>query len=165
MPRLRTASSLLGKGSLTGRVSVCCDRCSGRSASCGRARPGCGGGWSCRPSCHSLDCGGQCLGRGQGKTPTVLAVAELLRSEFRSDEIFCLSRGYGGEFIGPVEVIPALHTAQLVGDEPLLLSAQFRTIVSRFRPSEPCSPIARSANHRDGRRAQNPNIRPDWPFW
>ena len=99
---------------------------------------------------------------GQGKTPTVLAIAELLRSEFRSDEIFCLSRGYGGEFFGPVEVIPALHTAQLVGDEPLLLSAQFRTIVSRFRPA------GALLAHQYGARIivmddglQNPNIKPD----
>ncbi|MCX8500099.1 MAG: tetraacyldisaccharide 4'-kinase [Alphaproteobacteria bacterium] len=163
MPRLRTASSLLAKGSFDGqglgllRPLLWSLSLLWQAATWLRRR-------LVKPAELPLPLiavGNASVG-GQGKTPTVLAVAELLRSEFRSDEIFCLSRGYGGEFIGPVEVIPALHTAQLVGDEPLLLSAQFRTIVSRFRPS------GALLAHRSGARIivmddglQNPNIRPD----
>ncbi|MDI9408824.1 MAG: tetraacyldisaccharide 4'-kinase [Candidatus Pacebacteria bacterium] len=99
---------------------------------------------------------------GQGKTPSVLAIAKRLESHFRNEYIFCLSRGYGGEAIGPIEVIPAAHRAEFVGDEPLLLAAQFRTIVSLSRPEG--ARLAAELGARiivmdDG--LQNPHIRPD----
>lgn len=78
-----------------------------------------------------------CIGNfvvgGAGKTPTTLAVAAMLKAA--GETPFVLSRGYGGSLAGPVEVDPARHRAEEVGDEPLLIAAQVRTVISRDRPS------------------------------
>jgi len=55
---------------------------------------------------------------GAGKTPLVLALAEELARRGRSPGI--VSRGYGGAVIG-VREVAADDSADLVGDEPLLL--------------------------------------------
>jgi tetraacyldisaccharide 4'-kinase len=68
---------------------------------------------------------------GAGKTPTALAVARLLLAAGKRP--FFLTRGYGGEFAGPVLVDIATHRAVDVGDEPLLLARLAPTIVSRDR--------------------------------
>lgn len=68
---------------------------------------------------------------GAGKTPTVMALTDILRGA--NETPFVLSRGYGGRLPGPVRVDPAIHTAQDVGDEPLLLSRAAPVIVSRDR--------------------------------
>ena len=57
---------------------------------------------------------------GAGKTPTVLALAKLLRELGETPVV--LSRGYGGRLRGPVKVDPARHAAADVGDEPLMLA-------------------------------------------
>ena len=57
---------------------------------------------------------------GAGKTPTVLALAKLLRDLGETPVV--LSRGYGGKLQGPVRVDPARHAASDVGDEPLMLA-------------------------------------------
>jgi tetraacyldisaccharide 4'-kinase len=68
---------------------------------------------------------------GAGKTPTVLALAKILRE---LDEIpVVLSRGYGGRLRGPVMVDPARHSAADVGDEPLMLASYLPVAVSRER--------------------------------
>ncbi|MBV9457642.1 MAG: tetraacyldisaccharide 4'-kinase [Bradyrhizobium sp.] len=68
---------------------------------------------------------------GAGKTPTVLALAKVLRE---LDEIpVVLSRGYGGRLRGPVMVDPARHSATDVGDEPLMLASYLPVAVSRER--------------------------------
>jgi tetraacyldisaccharide 4'-kinase len=68
---------------------------------------------------------------GAGKTPTVLALAQILRE---LEEIpVVLSRGYGGRLRGPVMVDPVRHGAVDVGDEPLMLSAYLPVVVSRDR--------------------------------
>jgi len=75
-----------------------------------------------------------CIGNftvgGAGKTPTALAVARILDEAGESPAF--LSRGYGGRLRGPVQVRQT-HTAQDVGDEPILLSRAARTIVSHDR--------------------------------
>jgi tetraacyldisaccharide 4'-kinase len=68
---------------------------------------------------------------GAGKTPTVLALANILRELGEAPVV--LSRGYGGRLRGPVMVDPARHGAADVGDEPLMLAARVPVAVSRER--------------------------------
>ncbi|MHC2435591.1 tetraacyldisaccharide 4'-kinase [Bradyrhizobium sp. USDA 4451] len=68
---------------------------------------------------------------GAGKTPTVLALAHLLRE--LDERPVVLSRGYGGRLAGPVKVDRHRHTAADVGDEPLMMSANLPVVVSRDR--------------------------------
>ena len=68
---------------------------------------------------------------GAGKTPTVLALAKILRELDETPVV--LSRGYGGRLRGPIMVDPARHSAADVGDEPLMLSAYLPVAVSRDR--------------------------------
>ena len=68
---------------------------------------------------------------GTGKTPTVIAIVERLRNLYHQPHI--ISRGYGGSIEGPILVDPSIHTADQVGDEPLLLSAFAEVWVSKNR--------------------------------
>lgn len=77
---------------------------------------------------------------GAGKTPTVLALAKLLRDLGETPVV--LSRGYGGKLHGPVRVDPERHAAADVGDEPLMLAATLPVVVSRRRADG--IPLARS---------------------
>jgi tetraacyldisaccharide 4'-kinase len=77
-------------------------------------------------------CIGNFTAGGAGKTPTALAVAEMLDTAGESP-VF-LSRGYGGNLRGPAQVQPQ-HKALEVGDEPMLLAATAPAIVSADRPA------------------------------
>jgi tetraacyldisaccharide 4'-kinase len=68
---------------------------------------------------------------GAGKTPTVLALAKLLRDLGETPVV--LSRGYGGRLHGPVRVDPGRHVAADVGDEPLMLARTITVVVARDR--------------------------------
>ncbi|MGY3530193.1 tetraacyldisaccharide 4'-kinase [Bradyrhizobium sp. USDA 4452] len=68
---------------------------------------------------------------GAGKTPTVLALAKLLRE--LDERPVVLSRGYGGALAGPVKVDRDSHAAADVGDEPLMMAATLPVVVSRDR--------------------------------
>jgi len=68
---------------------------------------------------------------GAGKTPTVLALAKLLRDLDETPVV--LSRGYGGRLQGPVTVDPDRHGAADVGDEPLMLARTISVVVARDR--------------------------------
>ena len=68
---------------------------------------------------------------GAGKTPTVLALAKLLRDLGETPVV--LSRGYGGRLRGPIMVDPERHGAVEVGDEPLMLARTVPVAVARDR--------------------------------
>ncbi len=76
-------------------------------------------------------CVGNITAGGSGKTPTTLALLNLIRKHnlFRSPHI--LTRGYGGSEKGPTLV--SHHTAAEVGDEPLLLANNAPVVVSADR--------------------------------
>ena len=68
---------------------------------------------------------------GAGKTPTVLALAKVLRDLGETPVV--LSRGYGGRLHGPIQVDPARHVADDVGDEPLMMAGSVAVVVARDR--------------------------------
>ncbi|MDP3960890.1 MAG: tetraacyldisaccharide 4'-kinase [Pseudorhodobacter sp.] len=72
-------------------------------------------------------CVGNLTVGGTGKTPAVIALIDRLPG------VQVVTRGYGGRLAGPVRVEPQRHSAQDVGDEPLLLAAFAPTWVARDR--------------------------------
>jgi tetraacyldisaccharide 4'-kinase len=68
---------------------------------------------------------------GAGKTPTVLALASVLRG--LGERPVVLSRGYGGALHGPLEVDAHRHLASDVGDEPLMMARHVPVVVARDR--------------------------------
>ncbi|HAU28527.1 MAG TPA: tetraacyldisaccharide 4'-kinase [Rhodospirillaceae bacterium] len=76
-------------------------------------------------------CVGNATAGGSGKTPAAMALEALL-SEMGAQAHF-VSRGYKGHAAGSLRVDPVVHDARMVGDEPLLLSAQAPTWVGKSR--------------------------------
>ncbi len=76
-------------------------------------------------------CVGNFVVGGAGKTPASIALARMARG--RGLKPGLLASGYGGAGGAPVLVDPATHTADVVGDEALLLAAVAPTVVSRDR--------------------------------
>lgn len=66
-------------------------------------------------------CVGNLAAGGTGKTPTVIALWEILAGLGATPHI--LSRGYGGTLTKATRVDPTRHSADECGDEPLFLSA------------------------------------------
>lgn len=108
-----------------------------------------------------------CIGNvtvgGSGKTPIVQAIRALLQAQ--GLQAASLSRGYGGQLNGPLEVTPTDHTAQDVGDEPLMLSNSGKSWISADRAAGAHAMIASGIDiiiMDDGH--QNQDLRKDISF-
>jgi tetraacyldisaccharide 4'-kinase len=105
-----------------------------------------------------------CIGNinagGTGKTPTAIAVAQVL-SDMGVQPHF-VSRGYGGLLQGPVRVQDMKHEAHETGDEPLLLAGFHPTWVAKDRAAGVHAAVAAGAQVvilDDG--FQNPSVKKD----
>jgi tetraacyldisaccharide 4'-kinase len=81
---------------------------------------------------------------GSGKTPTTIAIAEMLTAAGRKPAL--LTRGYGGSEAGPLIVDPHTHDATKVGDEALLLAQAAPTVVARDRAAGAVTATANGAD-------------------
>jgi tetraacyldisaccharide 4'-kinase len=98
-------------------------------------------GWAARkrfdfyfpvPMAKPVICVGNLVAGGAGKTPVVESLVPLMQEAGYNPHI--LTRGYGGEERGPLQVSPGRDTPADVGDEALLLVETAPTWVSKSRP-------------------------------
>lgn len=78
-------------------------------------------------------CVGNAIAGGGGKTPTAIALINLIKEEKIVQNPMFLTRGYGGSTKDPVLVDIEKHNIATVGDEALLLVRHAPTIVSSDR--------------------------------
>ena len=76
-------------------------------------------------------CVGNINAGGVGKTPTVMALIQEITA--RGLAVHVVSRGYGGSAKGPLRVDEMRHSADLVGDEPLLLAPFAPVFIAKDR--------------------------------
>ncbi|MDX2027525.1 MAG: tetraacyldisaccharide 4'-kinase [Alphaproteobacteria bacterium] len=103
-------------------------------------------------------CVGNITAGGSGKTPTALALGQMLK-ENGQKPVF-VTRGYGGRERGPLRVDLAYHTAQDVGDEALLLAQVAPTWIGRDRAAAVRAAEAHGTHILLDDGLQNPSIQP-----
>lgn len=118
-----------------------------------------------RPALPVL-CVGNFTAGGTGKTPLTRFLIDFLLK--REKTAVCLSRGYGGSLAGPVWVDAEQHTAQEVGDEPLLIAKSAKVMIARDRRAGMAAIEARDRDGEAGADAvimddglQNPSLAKD----
>ena len=107
-------------------------------------------------------CIGNLTAGGTGKTPVAISLASLIQTLGKKP--FFVSRGYGG-YLKDVVVNNQTHTAEQVGDEPLLLARQAPVVVNPNRWQGACKAIENGAEiiiMDDG--FQNPGLKKDLSF-
>src|SRR5436305_8854485 len=105
-------------------------------------------------------CVGNLVAGGSGKTPVTLSLARLFTD--RGIAVHVVTRGYRGKAAGPVQVDPARHDADTVGDEALLLAAVVPCWVAKDRAPGIAAAVEAGAQAillDDG--FQNPNVAKD----
>ncbi len=108
-------------------------------------------------------CVGNLVMGGAGKTPTVIALVDLLKKMGHVPHI--LSRGYGAYIRNAIQVNPDKHNYLQVGDEPLLLAHAAPTWAGPDRVQSAKAAIANGATilvMDDG--LQNPSLEKDLSF-
>ncbi|HEX8569627.1 MAG TPA: tetraacyldisaccharide 4'-kinase [Caulobacteraceae bacterium] len=80
---------------------------------------------------------------GSGKTPVAGEILRTLRAQ--GVDAHGLSRGYGGREQGPLRVDPDRHTAEQVGDEPLMLAGDAPFWIARDRAAGARAAVAAGA--------------------
>ena len=106
-------------------------------------------------------CVGNFVAGGAGKTPTAIAIAEVLAAQGHQPAF--LTRGYGSSGAGSAHrVDPATDSAAVVGDEPLLLARVAPTIVAadRLEGARTCRQLGANVIVMDD-GLQNPTLRKD----
>ena len=107
-------------------------------------------------------CVGNLTAGGTGKTPTAIAIADIIQK--LGQKPFFVSRGYGGSLSGVI-VDNQKHTPKQVGDEPLLLSQKAGVSVNADRYAAAQKAIANGGEviiMDDG--FQNPSLKKDLSF-
>lgn len=103
-------------------------------------------------------CIGNVTAGGAGKTPTVIALSQLIAKTFFLTA-HVISRGYGGQLMTATQVDIQKHTAAEVGDEPLLIARHTPCWIAKRRTDAAQAAINAGANlilMDDG--LQNPTI-------